>query len=477
MTENQGMYGDNSRRAPMAALAAGISVLALSVTHGSAADLGGNCCADLEERIAELEATTARKGNRKVSLEIGGQVNQALMFWDDGVDQDTYVVTNDNSRSRFRFRGKAKINSDLEAGYALEIGVRTANSKRFTQFNPDGNDTASDIGLDLRDSYWFLKSKTYGGVSVGFQADATDAITETNLTQTKDFAKLSDMEDFGLGLILRSSDTGDLTTSGGTTGRLTFRRLIGDAGDQPGDGDRRHNLVKYETPEFAGFTGQASWGEDDVWGVALRYAGSHAGFKVAAGIGYDETTDGTDTNTSCNATVNGDQKCHQYGGSVSVLHEATGLFVSAGAGAKEDELLDRTARFAGTGADDRQTFWALQAGIERKWFPLGKTTVFGEYYDYDGGANNRRAAIASGDALNPFGAGVTAAISNTGLEAYGFGVAQGLDAAAMVVYLSYRHVEGDLTVREINGGVADGAVANVGLEDLDLVQAGAIIKF
>ena len=34
----------------------------------AAADLGGNCCADLEERIAELEATTARKGNRKVSL-------------------------------------------------------------------------------------------------------------------------------------------------------------------------------------------------------------------------------------------------------------------------------------------------------------------------------------------------------------------------------------------------------------------------
>ena len=31
-----------------------------------AADLGGDCCADLEERVAELEATTARKGNKKV---------------------------------------------------------------------------------------------------------------------------------------------------------------------------------------------------------------------------------------------------------------------------------------------------------------------------------------------------------------------------------------------------------------------------
>jgi hypothetical protein len=33
-----------------------------------AADLGGDCCADLEERIAELEATTVRKGNKKVSV-------------------------------------------------------------------------------------------------------------------------------------------------------------------------------------------------------------------------------------------------------------------------------------------------------------------------------------------------------------------------------------------------------------------------
>ena len=45
---------------------------AMSSTAAMAADLGGNCCADLEERVAELEATTARKGNRRVSLTISG---------------------------------------------------------------------------------------------------------------------------------------------------------------------------------------------------------------------------------------------------------------------------------------------------------------------------------------------------------------------------------------------------------------------
>ena len=46
------------------ALAAAFGLVACGFTPAEAADLGGDCCADLEVRIAELEATTARKGNR-----------------------------------------------------------------------------------------------------------------------------------------------------------------------------------------------------------------------------------------------------------------------------------------------------------------------------------------------------------------------------------------------------------------------------
>jgi len=49
--------------------------------NASAADLGSNCCADLEARIAELEATTARK----VSLTVSGWVAEQVMWWDDGL--------------------------------------------------------------------------------------------------------------------------------------------------------------------------------------------------------------------------------------------------------------------------------------------------------------------------------------------------------------------------------------------------------
>src|SRR5690349_24829139 len=89
--------------------------LVVGAGSASAADLGGDCCADLEERIAELEATTARKGNRKVSLTISGWVNEAVFGWDDGVESNVYVGTNSLEQSRFRFVGDAKIDADWSA--------------------------------------------------------------------------------------------------------------------------------------------------------------------------------------------------------------------------------------------------------------------------------------------------------------------------------------------------------------------------
>lgn len=465
------MIGGVEMRGGLVAATAAVLLLSAGATPSFAADFGGNCCADLEERIAELEATTARKGNRKVSLTVYGQVNQGVLYWDDGFEDNVYAVTNDNARTRIGFRGNAKITGDWSAGYRLEIGVRSANSKRFTQDDPLGA-----TGLDLRDSHWYIDNKNLGRVTVGLGATATDQITEINQTQTADFSKFSDVEDTGLGLLLRRTN-GDLAVGAGAGNgsSYTYHRLIGVHGDQPGEGERRFNGVTYRTPEFAGFTASATWAEDDYWDVALRYAGEFAGLKVAAGIGYGEIKTGTYQNqTAAPSAVGGRYDADQFGGSISVVHVSTGLFVNFGAGTKTDNAIDDTALFSGAIApDNKEDFWALQVGIERKWTPFGLTTIYGEYYNYDGGSHQVRTLDRDfAQTVNQ------AAVLSTGLESWGLGVAQGFDAAALTLYLSYRHVKADLTVADTTvGGVATGPAIGIPLEDLDLVFAGGVIKF
>src|SRR5260221_1419629 len=104
------------------AFASAISLGALAAGGAiavQAADWGGDCCADLEERVAELEATTARKGTRKTSLEIYGQVNRAITYWNDGSRSNaTLGYDNHNSSTRFGLRGNAKVTPSLSAGYS-----------------------------------------------------------------------------------------------------------------------------------------------------------------------------------------------------------------------------------------------------------------------------------------------------------------------------------------------------------------------
>ena len=111
--------------------AAGLFVGGVAMPSAKAADLGGDCCADLEERVAELEATTARKGNRKVSLTISGQVATQVMYWRDGGSttsraSDTYIVDNVQGGGSFlKFAGTARISPDVTAGFQVAFSFIT----------------------------------------------------------------------------------------------------------------------------------------------------------------------------------------------------------------------------------------------------------------------------------------------------------------------------------------------------------------
>jgi len=427
------------------ALAAAAAAFA-SAAH--AADLGGNCCADLEERIAELEATSARKGNRKVKLTVSGHVNEAILFWDDGFERNAYQVTNEMARSRFRFVGEAKIDDRWSAGYLLELGVRGANQNGVNQNTDDVGQ-----GVDVRHSAWWINNKDLGKVWVGQTSQASDGITEINLANTGHFLTPG-ISDFAGAFLLRGSN--------GATGPRLSATWSSNAPGAPGEGNRL-NLVKYETPTIQGFQLSASWGEDDVWDIAARYANEFNGVKVAFGIAYQQWTD---QDYGCadlsGAAVSGGSDCDALGLSGSVMHVPTGLYVTGAYGFRNDD--NRSTRF-GAAADDRDEFWWLTAGIQRKWLPLGNTTIYGEYGQYETGG-----ALTAGGPV-AFAGGF---ISGSDTTIWGVGINQQIEAAAMDLYVMYRHFDIDVSV-SATGGVAGSA--DVAVENFDAVLTGGIIRF
>jgi predicted porin len=507
------MIGGLLRTTSAFAIAAAVGVFA---TSAMAADLGGNCCADLEERIAELEATTARKGNRKVRLTVSGQLNETLLFWDDGEESNAYVVTNENSRTRFRFVGDAKINPEWSAGYLLEIGVRAANSAGVDQLVDDN--TSSTASLDLRHSAWWVESSRLGRLWLGHTSTATDGITGINLSNAS-LIGTNAVTDWQGGFFLRRDVNGVSGLS-----ELRWEDIVSQADAEVGDGPRA-NLVKYVSPTLRGFTFSASWGEDDFGDAALRYSGEFNGVRLAAGVGYQQWSDGNafargfgptvsqgdrgcaDQDFVTGAKNGSDVDCSAVGLSGSVMHVATGLYIHGAYGKLEDE--NREALFAhqpavpifgidpdGTGplpapqltpgaiarAEDEDEHWYVQAGVERNFFGFGKSAFYGELFHSDTGAgldSGTVRLVAFNDPLNVLGAG--AFIESSEVEVWGFGLVQSIDAAAMDLYIGFRNYEGEVklvsNVVDPVTGIATKKSRDAEVEDFQMVMTGGIIRF
>ncbi len=417
----------------------------------AAADLGGDCCADLEERVAELEATTARKGNRKVSLTVSGWVNENVMWWDDGHESNAYVGTNPVEQSRVRFVGEAKIVNDWSAGYTLEIGVWGANASRWNQDSPDGSTGANS--LVVRKSSWFIKSNTYGKVSVGQDSTATyHLLDDADTTLTRNFYDAEGAPDYIQNFFLRQKNGARVGNN------LTWGNILrGFNNSTPGD-DGRRNIVRYDTPTVAGFSIAAAWGEDDIWDMALIYKNTFGDFNFNARAGYGQSTDGASTPCHGSSTAPDNAlNCEWWGVSALLQHVPTGLYVYGGYGDQNDGSNNPVIDAAILEKDSRT--WFLQGGIEKKWLPLGKTNVFGEY---------RRDEAGSFVSINANTGAPSTVTQNANVDFWAVGAAQNIEAAETTFYLVYQHTDGDVVLG--NGSSPD-------LSSFSQVIGGAKINF
>ncbi len=473
-----------------ALVAAGLLVGGLSAGSASAADLGGNCCADLEERIAELEATTARKGNRKVSLTISGWVAEQVMWWDDGFEQNMYVGgLGTTLATNFKFTGQATIAPGYYAGYVLHLEAINSNSLTISQVNSTGPglySTLTNVGgaglfgggtqysVQVLQSFWFLKSDHLGKVSVGLQSQASDntaILVDGSGSLVPANWVAFDTRLFWLRQAGGATLNGVTNNSGltwGANGPGNCRGMGGAWGDCNG---LTQEAVRYDSPTWHGFSVSSSWGADDFWDVAARYAGEFNGFKLSTAAAYNQVTDNNYNNLQntfagltavrhcgCNQNptttigcgivpANGRLEYFQFG--LYVEHVPTGLFGLFDYGHLDDNFSVATVNATNT--------YYYKAGLRERWHPLGHTVLYGEYHA-ERRRQSRRELLA------------TSGLDDNKFQLWGIGVVQEIDAAAMSLWLSYRHLSYD-------DSFVSAAGVPTSYDDFQYIKFGGLINF
>lgn len=400
-----------------------------------AADLGGGCCADLEERVAELEATAARKGNRTVSLNVTGQVSRAIMIWDDGTNSDAYVVDNAINTSRFGFEGKAFIRPGVSAGYVMQIDINDSLSSIVSQFDPPGPAPGGDEGFgdvpQIRINSVYIESESLGKIAIGQNYSYNDAVSvpfQVANTFNTDGGPYAD----GM----------QLTTGAGNFAGFSWGQLIG-------NGPRRNDYVRYDSPSFGGFAVTALWGDDDVWDVGARFFNKIDRFQVQTAIDY------FNYDAEPLGSAGGLAKFEELKGIFSVKDLPTGLFLTVWAGKRDYER---------NGLED--TGYSLQGffGIEKNFTGYGNTTIYGGYGQFNDFASTGLLFDADGNGTT---ANDNAVVTDADVSRITFGMVQSIDSAGLDIYGIVEHFSADVTT---TAGDAD-------LEDYQAIVIGSRIRF
>jgi predicted porin len=425
-----------------------ITVAALFFTgHVQAADLGakigGDCCADLEERIAELEASTARKDNKKVSVTIYGQVSEELRWVDGGAftagsftspklfDSHMQVQSNTNraAQSLLGVKGEAQIAPGYKAGFVLEVGLGGVLNGVAVDTFQNGLDAN---GLYTRQTLVYIKSDAVGKLSIGKQELATYNITgftggNTNVAHTK--MSLGDLIGAPGGSILDLWD-------GGISDSLKYTSPHFWASKGP---DAKDGVWVEADWANADQTDKIAFVKDNgnLFDVAIKAVKTFGEVEVGGGIGY---RDGATFDTGTGGFNIQDIKV--WSGSAYVKHTPSGLFLNGSYGTLDFKGLVTPFGLCKVGCN-ALTGWEGQVGDDFRVTKLGRTTVFAEYAQYD---------------LTGLGLGSTT-------KSYGLGIVQAIDPAAMDLYLSWQRWQPDTGTPKFS------------ISDIDVVEGGMRIKF
>ena len=299
--------------------------------------MAGPACAQSLQGWSEFE------GPLGVSWKLYGQISGGFMSVDDGFETDQALVDNGNSGTRIGITGERDIGTGI-VSFTFETALGTRGSSQIGQTSVP---TDSILG---RRTLRFLEVKYQGPLghyAIGQGSMATDGVAEIDFSGTS-LAAYSFVSGAGGGFSFRDQ-SGALTpiiVSG------VFRNF---------DGGRRLR-IRYDTPEYRGFSIGAALGkevvnpnDDNTYSdFSVRYSGAFGEIETSVAVGYGRIE--TPAGAVSEALL----------ASASAWHKPSGISVTLATGAQQR---------GSAGSYDY-----LKLGYRKDWFTFGETRLSVDYY-------------------------------------------------------------------------------------------------
>ena len=301
--------------------------------------LGGNTEAIAvkadKEDIEDLDKV-AYSSFANVNVSFYGQFNPAALYVNNGDSSKLYVVDNVHSQSRLGLRARVDTTSGWQVGGRFEFGI---SGNASTDVNSWYTESASEEFFKLRWAEISFAKESYGKFSLGKGDSASNSTAEIDMSGTA-----VAMQDKTLWM---ASGTLWYDGSSDILSELEVRDIYNGF-----DGLSRTDRIRYDTPEFGGFSLAGSYSSGDAFDGSVWYSREFSGTRVAAALGVANPGDimvGTDL---------------LYTGSASILFPLGISATFSGSNMEKQE----------EGLDDATVWWA-KLGYKTSFYE-GATTAF-----------------------------------------------------------------------------------------------------
>jgi predicted porin len=328
-----------------------------------------------------------------LDFKVSGQVNRAVLWGDNGNDDDIKFVDNENSSTRFRFTGSNEFDENWKVGFKWENQMESNSSVDDSgDLDIGSNGDVGDITFTERHMDIYFQHTKFGKLSLGQGDTASNGTSEVDLSGTT-VVNYSSIADMAGAFFFRDDDDNVITSIADSFSNF--------------DGFSRRDRIRYDTPKFGPVFFSTSYMNGQSYDFAGRFAYKWDGFgNLAAALSWLPADTQRDT-------------FRQYSGSISFLFDFGLNLTFAGANRYDTPGDDEPYNLYGK-VGYKMEKWAFSVdytysedvdeigdeatsiGLAAVWQPWKSVELYGSYrwHDLDRDADQRAPGVGNAEDLH-----------------------------------------------------------------------------